>query len=206
VEVLGAAALVGLVWDALARRARSEDGPVALRSLWARHAPALLAAAAGVVCVYFAAGPLTRIRQRSSLLAGPPPEARSLFAFMRERTPRQALFLTPPDDDSLRFFGERAIVVDWKGNPAVPREVLAWYRRIEDVTGRRGMTHAAELDGYDRLDAARLETLRAHYGFDYAVVRRGREGALSGYERAFENAGYVVLKVGAPDTAAASPL
>ena len=201
VEVLGATALVALVWDAVARRARSEDAPLALRSLWARHAPALLAVGVGVVCIYFAIGPLTRIRQRSSLLAVAPREARGLFAFMRERTPRQALFLTPPDDDSLRFFGERAIVVDWKGNPAVPREVLDWYRRIEDVTGRRGMTHAAELEGYDELDAERLEALRARYGFDYAVVRRGREGALPGYERAFENAAYVVLKVGAPDQA-----
>jgi len=122
---------------------------------------------------------------------------RALAEFMRERTPKQALFLTPPDDDSLRFFGERAIVVDWKGNPAVPAEVLAWYRRIEDVTGRHGMTREEELRGYDALDEQRLEALRVRYGFDYAVVRRGRERALGDYPRAFEDPNYVVLEVGA---------
>jgi hypothetical protein len=205
-EVVGGATLVGFAWDALARRARTDDTSVAFRSLWARHSPGLLAAAAGAVFVYFAIGPLARIPQRSSLLAGPPPEERGLFAFMRERTPKGALFLTPPDDDSLRFFGERAIVVDWKGNPALPREVLTWYRRLEDVTGRRGMTQAAELDGYDELDAERLEALRARYGFDYAVVRRGHEGAFVVYPHAFENARYVVLKVGTPEPAPASAL
>jgi len=205
-EVVGAAAFVGFVWDALARRARTFDTPAAFRSLWARHAPAFPAVAAGVVFVYFAVGPLARIPQRSSLLAGASQEARGLFAFMRERTPKEALFLTPPDEDSMRFLGERAIVVDWKGSPAVPREVLAWYRRIEDVTGRRGMTHAAELDGYDELDAERLEALRARYDFDYAVVRRAHEGAFTRYPRAFENARYVVLKVGTPQRAAASSL
>lgn len=206
VEVVGAAALVGFAWEALERRARTQDAPAAFRSLWARHAPTLLSTAAGAVFVYFAVGPLSRIPQRSSLLVGVSQEARGLFAFMRERTPREALFLTPPDDDSLRFFGERAIVVDWKGNPAVPREVLAWYRRIEDVTGHRGMTQASELDGYDALDTARLEALRARYGFDYAVVRRGHESAFAGYPHAFENARYVVLKVGTPERAAASSL
>jgi hypothetical protein len=115
---------------------------------------------------------------------------------MRERTPKQALFLTPPDDGSLRFFGERAIVVDWKGSPAVPREVLAWHRRIEDVAGGgHAVARVEELRGYDALDAARLERLRERYGFDYAVVRRGHEAAFSAYPRAFENAGYVVLKM-----------
>lgn len=194
-EVVGVAAFVAFAWEAFARWVRATDGARGLRSFAEERAPTALALAAALVLVYFAVGPMSRIRQHSSLLVARPSEALDLFTFMRERTPKQALFLTPPDDDSLRYFGERSIVVDWKGNPAVPREVLAWYRRIEDVTGRKGMTDAADLDGYDELDAARLEGLRERYGFDYAVVRRGHERAFEEYPRAFENARYVVLDV-----------
>lgn len=194
-EVIGAAIAAALVWRALRRWAGGDTAPAWLGAVAAERAPELLAALAGIVLVYFAVGPLGRIPERSSLLRSPR-SARGLAEFMREHTPKHALFLTPPDDDSLRFFGERAIVVDWKGNPAVPAEVLAWYRRIEDVTGRQGITREEELRGYDALDGRRLEALRDRYGFDYAVVRRGREGALGEYPRVFEDSSYVVLEVG----------
>ena len=205
VEVAGAAVAAALAWRALTRAVAAGTAPPWLGTLAAARAPELLAVLAGLVLVNFAVGPLGRIPERSSLLR-PARDTRALCAFMREHTPKQALFLTPPDDDSLRFFGERAIVVDWKGNPAVPTEVLAWYRRIEDVTGRHGMTREDELRGYDELDARRLEALRERYGFQYAVVRRGREGALGGYPRAFEDSSYVVLEVGVTGGASARSL
>lgn len=199
-EVVAALVVLGLAWRTLVGAAERGATPPWLDALVRARAPELVAVLAGLVLVNFAVGPLGRIRERSSLLR-PAPSARGICAFMREHTPKQALFLTPPDDDTLRFFGERAIVVDWKGNPAMPAEVLAWYRRIEDVTGRHGMTREDELRGYDTLDARRLEALRRRYGLDYAVVRRGREGALGAYPHAFEDAAYVVLEVGGPDAA-----
>jgi len=181
-------------------------GFVAWRALpaWRHAKPELLAAVALALLVGFGVGPLARIARHSSLLASASP-ARGLHAWMREKTPKQSLFLTPPADDSLRFFGERAIVVDWKGNPAVPDEVLAWYRRVEDVTGRPGFTDESALEGYDTLDATRLEALRARYGFDYAVVRRGREAPLGGFARAFEDEHFVVLKLPPAARAARAP-
>ena len=155
---------------------------------------ALVTGAAFALLVGFAVGPLSRIGLHSSLFA-PPSPARALHGFMRERTPKQSLFLTPPDEDSLRFFGERAIVVDWKGNPAVPGEVLEWYRRLEDVTGRPGFTDESALRGYDELDPGRLEALHARYGFDYAVLRRGHEDRFRLYTRVFEDRKYVVIEL-----------
>lgn len=155
---------------------------------------ALVGGAALALLLGFAAGPLTRIGLHSSLFA-PPSPTRALQAFMRERTPKQSLFLTPPDEDSLRFFGERAIVVDWKGAPAVPGEVLEWYRRVEDVTGRQGFADESALRGYDELDSGRLEALHARYGFDYAVLRRGRADRFRPYTRVFEDARYVVVEL-----------
>jgi len=155
--------------------------------------PLLLTALFGALLANFAVGPLTRIRSHSSLLNERPPELAGLETWMRERSPKQALFLTPPDEETLRFWGERAIVVDWKGAPALPHEVLEWYRRLGDVVGRRDVRGPDDLAGYAALDAARLETLRARYRVDFVVVRRAAAERLRGYPRAFENAGFVVL-------------
>jgi hypothetical protein len=161
----------------------------------AHHAPELVVGLALLLLVGFAGGPVGRVARHSNLLDGAPSPASGLCTWMRERTAKSALFLTPPDADSIRFFGERAIVVDWKGNPAVPHEVLAWYRRLEDVTGRRGFTNESGLRGYETLDREHLESLHARYGFDYAVVRRGREAGLEDYRRAFEDEHFVVLSL-----------
>jgi hypothetical protein len=167
----------------------------------AHHAPELVVGLALVLLAGFAGGPVARVARHSSLLGAPSP-ASGLCAWMRERTAKSALFLTPPDADSIRFFGERAIVVDWKGNPAVPHEVLAWYRRLEDVTGRSGFTNESGLRGYEMLDREHLEALRARYGFEYAVVRRGREAGFGHYRRAFEDEHFVVLTLPAVGEAA----
>src|SRR5262249_19455535 len=145
------------------------------------HAFALFALAAGMLFVSFAFGPLTRLAGHSNLLSAPATSSGALATWMRDHSPTQALFLTPPDDDSLRFRSERAIVVDWKGTPAVPTEVLAWYERLSAVIGRR-LASEADLAGYDTLDPARVEALRQRYGFDYVVLKRGHAAAFSDYD------------------------
>ncbi|HEV8549551.1 MAG TPA: DUF6798 domain-containing protein, partial [Polyangiaceae bacterium] len=157
------------------------------------NGPALFSALAGVFLVNFALGPLARLKGHSNLLAAPDTSTRELTAWMREHSPKQALFLTPPDDGDLRFRGERAIVVDWKGNPAVPTEVLAWYERVSAVVGRPPVNEA-DLAGYDALDPPRLAALQQRYGFDYAVVRLAEQERFSDYRRAFVNEDYVVLE------------
>jgi hypothetical protein len=124
---------------------------------------------------------------------------------MREKTGKAAVFLTPPDLEGARLLARRAVVVDWKGTPALPSETLAWFRRLTDVTGRPNFRGPADLAGYDEMDAERFERLRARYAFDYAVVRGGRAGALSGYERSYENAGFVVLRPRSPERPRPTP-
>jgi len=153
----------------------------------------VLAALCGAVLTNFALGPLRRIPSHSSLLVERPESLGGLETWMRERSPKQALFLTPPEEETLRFWGERAIVVDWKGTPALPGEVLEWYRRIGDVVGRRDVRGPDDLAAYAALDPPRLEALRQRYGVDFVVTRRADAERLRGYPRVFENAGYVVL-------------
>jgi len=154
--------------------------------------PFWVTAASALLLVNYAVGPLARIPEHSNLLA-PRPTARSeLETWMRERSPKDALFLIPPEEETLRFRGERAVVVDWKSIPSVPNEILEWYRRISDVAGRK-VEHEADLEGYDALDPERLEALRRRYGFDFVVVARPHAKNLAGYAARYSNAGYVVF-------------
>lgn len=146
----------------------------------------------------FALHPLRRVPRYSSLLSAEATSETSLFRWMQSSTEKSALFLVPPELGETRLLSHRSIVIDWKNNPGVPSEVLTWYRRLEDVTGRPGFRSAEDLAGYDAMDPARFDRLRARYGFDYAVVRRGRELAFPDHDKPYQNADYVVLRPRAP--------
>ncbi len=161
---------------------------------------------AGVaLLVLFGAGPVLRMPIHSTLLLPKPKDEWALYDWMRTQTPRSALFLTPPDMEAFRLLSERAIVVNWKGVPAIPSELIDWLGRLRDVSGRPNLRTMEELAGYDSLDAERLERLRRRYGFDYVVVRRGHEAALAAYPTVYANARFVVLRAAkAPTTGPAS--
>ena len=75
-------------------------------------------------------------RDRSTLLREERGATADLYRWLREKSPKDALYLTPPDLEGTRFLGQRAIVVDWKAVPLIPTELLGWYERLCDVTGR----------------------------------------------------------------------
>ena len=191
-SIVGAVAFVQLAALAIGHLAPARLLPQ-LRRLWERGGPAL-AILAALGCVIPTALPLLRtVRQRSLLFTGFGKDEVDLYDWMRLRTPKDALFLTPPEIDKVRFQSQRAIVADWKSCPFLPDEVLAWHQRMKDVTGRPGFSGAHDLDGYNSLDKARLETLRAKYNLDYVVVRRGKEAALGDHRVAHANNAFVVL-------------
>ena len=80
----------------------------------------------------------------------------------------------------------------------LPSELLEWYRRLCDVTGRREVRGVGDLSGYAELDTKRLETLRSRYGVDLVVVRREHAERLRALARVYENAEYVVLRAATP--------
>ena len=117
-----------------------------------------------------------------------------LYRWLRESSPRDAIYLTPPDLDGSRFLGQRAIVVDWKAVPLIPTELMGWYERLCDVTGRQ-LASSGDLGGYQSLDLERLRRLVPKYHPDYVVVRRGNERRFPGFPVAFQNGGFTVLKI-----------
>ena len=172
-------------------------GP-ALRRAWESIGPTV-ALMAAIGCVIPTAMPLlTTVRQRSSLLTPFSKDETDLYDWMRNSTAKDAMFLTPPEMDKVRFHSQRAIVVDWKSCPFLPAEVLEWHQRLKDVTNRPAFGGTHDLEGYASLDQARLEALRVKYALDYVVVRRGREASLGDHRVAHQNGAFVVLDLHAP--------
>jgi hypothetical protein len=135
----------------------------------------------------------SRLRHYSNLLSGGDPGLAELCSWEVAHTRDSDLFLTPPREDDLRFQCRRSIVIDWKA-PALPDEILAWYERLEDVTGRRPFRTDADLEGYDQMTPARAYALHDKYGPDYVVVKRGHELAL-GVAPVFSGLRFVVYSL-----------
>ncbi len=137
---------------------------------------------------------LRQARDRSNLLKEERGPTMDLYRWLREKSAKDAVYLTPPDMEGARFLGQRAIVVDWKAVPLIPTELLGWYERLCDVTGRR-VGGSGDLSGYNSIDGERLALLVAKYHPDYLVLRRGGERRFSDLPVIFQNGGYSVLKI-----------
>lgn len=139
---------------------------------------------------------------RSTLLHGLDPSQTALYAWLRRHTPTDAVLLTPPSVEGMRFHSERAIVVDWKAAPIVGDEILGWHRRLDDVTGRN-VRNLRDLSGYNMLDQRRLDMLKRKYGVDYVVTFRGLGRGLRG-RLVYANSRFVVFDVRSPTAGEAS--
>jgi len=185
-------------------RPQLEKGVTALRGLFG-WTPLLV----GAVVLYQQAPPRVEDGYHRSTLVRDD-EGRSnveLYRWLRESSPRDAIYLTPPDMEGLRFLGQRAIVVDWKAVPLIPTELLGWYERLCDVTGRE-LRSSGDLAGYQAMDLERLRQLVPKYHPDYLVIRRGNERRFPGFPLVYQNAGFAVLKIepaALAGTAAAMP-
>ncbi|MFH2203243.1 MAG: DUF6798 domain-containing protein [Elusimicrobiota bacterium] len=166
-------------------------------SAWPRLANRLLVAGAALFfltgCVY----QLTTAQRKSILLRGFPPAQAELYAWAR-RTPVDSTFLIDPSIETFRLHARRAVVVDWKSTPILPAELLAWYDRIETVTGEPGVRDLAQaVRGYCRMDAARLEKIAHKYAVDYVLLRRIKDCLPPrGYDVVFANSYGVVVATG----------
>jgi uncharacterized protein DUF6798 len=137
---------------------------------------------------------LREARAHSTLLREDGGKNDELYRWLREKSPKDAIYLTPPDLEGARFLGQRAIVVDWKAVPLIPTELLGWYERLCDVTGRQ-VKGSGDMAGYGSLDPERLALIVSKYHPDYLVLRRGAERRFQGLPMVYQNSGYSVLKV-----------
>lgn len=141
---------------------------------------------------------LRDLERKSVLLQPQDPSERELFQWVAQHTDRDARFLSPPEHQTFRYVTQRAIVVDWKSTPMLPDEVVEWYRRLKDVTGRPRFAGYRDLGGYAELDPKRVAALDRDYGLDYVLVARGPHTRLRGLKQVYENARWVVFDVREP--------
>ncbi|MFT3923187.1 MAG: hypothetical protein QM778_11700 [Myxococcales bacterium] len=162
---------------------------------WQRVAPVLAVLVALLGFAKMVNDPAQRSRRFTSNMPGYPAAEMEMLHWMRDKTPKDAQFLSPPDMEAVRYHGQRAIVVDWKSTPIIPHDLVAWRDRVADVVGvRPQQLTARDLSLYDTMDQRRLDRLKAKYHLNYAIVRRGRERGLAGTV-AFQNRSFVVLKL-----------
>jgi len=150
----------------------------------------------GAIALYqFVPERLAHARRHSTLLKEDGGRNDELYRWLREESPKDAIYLTPPDLDGARFLGQRAIVVDWKAVPLIPTELLGWYERLCDVTGRE-VKGSGDLGGYGSIDPERLAMIVRKYHPEYVVLRRGAERRFPDLPVVYQNSGFSVLKIG----------
>jgi hypothetical protein len=201
---VGTSQIIGWSADAWVSWSR-KDPPQALnltRATWSRAGAWIVMLGASVLFYNAAEVPVRTFDDRSTLIRGIDRYELDLYRWMKSSTQQDAVFLTPPNIETMRYHGQRPIVVDWKGNPVVPEEILEWAQRLQDVTGSRRLGGPRDLSGYDRIDVKRLELLRTKYRIDYAVVRRGIERRLTAFPVAYANRAFTVLDVRGSNTVA----
>ena len=185
------ARVLDLALDALTHFLPAQQSAVTVVKRWLGRSPIVV----GLAAMYLLAPDrVVSGFNRSTLLKEEGGSQADLYRWLREESPKDAVFLTPPDLESLRYLGQRAIVVDWKAVPLIPTELLGWYERLCDVTGRH-INSMNDLGGYGSLDEERLALIVSKYHPDYVVLRRGGERRFPELAVAYKNGGYSVLKI-----------
>lgn len=118
--------------------------------------------------------------------------------WIRNNTPETALFLTPPDLETVRISARRSIIVDLKCAPiGNGSEMHEWKKRLEAVTasppletiGASGYRLWDVLtDYYLQLTPEQVQSIMEQYGADYFVTYTTHRQLV-----AFENAGFEML-------------
>lgn len=178
--VLGAAA-----WRYLDRR-RMTRRPWARATLFAGAAAPLLVGAM-----------LMRIGATRKDFMGPPSPAgeQALYDWCGAHTKPDDVFVIPPLLGQFRLGARRAVVIDWKCMPILPKDTVEWYRRLQDECGPFSSLTEAE-NGYLAVDENVAGRLARGYGAKYLVVEAGRhQGRVAGLSRVYANQDFAVFEL-----------
>ncbi len=93
-------------------------------------------------------------------------------------TPRDAIFIVPPQEQVFRLYAQRAIVVNLKGVPQLSSELKEWRTRLRDVLDDDPMKFAARFDKtlyairqqYESLPPQHFTSVAHRYNAPYLIV------------------------------------
>lgn len=173
-KLLTCIAVASLLWQGdTRRRVMVAVGLVVLAVI-----AAVVAATTGLL-----APPTTRhpLGLRLAGLQGDDAPYLELARWARGNTPKDAVFLVPPDEESFRVHGRRAIVVNFKGVPQLSAELPEWRDRLQDVLNLdtrgllalprpMGRTLRAIRERYDALPAEHHVAVARKHGARFVVL------------------------------------
>ncbi len=151
---------------------------------------------AGVVCLIAIVG--WGRYNGLAIIPEDPPAYYATCAWIRNNTPKDALIMVPPQEQAERIYGQRSVLINFKGVPQFSAELPEWKRRLSAVLGLDDLNtlpqpfpSTLEAIGlrYDRRDPSALLNVAGYYGVDYILTRRpisGWEAGLVGPPAAFE--------------------
>lgn len=105
---------------------------------------------------------------------------RAMCDWIRRETPPNAMFLTPPGQQTFKWHAERSEVVSVKDIPQDALGVLEWQRRRREV-----FTPAVRLYGFAALSEEELDNIVNKYDADYVIIETGRHPHLPNLPRVY---------------------
>ncbi|HYO08147.1 MAG TPA: DUF6798 domain-containing protein [Tepidisphaeraceae bacterium] len=145
-----------------------------------RHAPRAIVAAAAAIGAGIIAGCVHRgpylglfrvVHEEPAFVAA--------CASVRARTPVDAVFVVPPNEQDFRLGAQRAVVVDFKGVPQLSAELSQWRDRLQAVLDLPDLrvlprpfpaTLRAIRDRYQKLPPEHLAAVARRYGARYLFL------------------------------------
>jgi len=122
--------------------------------------------------------PFERVGRKRGL--GRARQWREICAWIRQRTPADARFLTPRGQQTFKWYAQRAEVVAWKDIPQDPAGIVAWYRRMQSI-------YPADVvrNGLGAWTDRQLLQIAARYKARYVLVDHGRTRRRLGFRRVY---------------------
>jgi hypothetical protein len=118
--------------------------------------------------------------------------------WIKEHTPVDVVFLTPPGEEGFTYLASRSNIGDFKTNPDGPQLLAEWYERLSDLAGGtlpqgKGFQNLAPLNqAYASLSTEQLLEIGKKYGAKYALIP---QKSAAGLEVIYENKSYRVVKL-----------
>lgn len=122
---------------------------------------------------------------------------RAACRWIAENTAADALFITPREQQTFKWYAGRAEVANWKDVPQDAAGLIEWQRRLTEIYPRDREHHRHDLAAFD--DAA-LAALARKFGADYIVIDLTRAERPIGLPRIYptyreENTSFAVYRV-----------
>jgi len=105
-------------------------------------------------------------------------EWKNLCRWIQEHTPPEARFITPRNQQTFKWYAQRAEVVSWKDIPQNATGIVEWRKTLSEVFPPEGYGS----DAADNTDAA-LRAIAQEHGASYLIVDHSRNWRPIGFSR-----------------------